>query len=118
MIKPQTPNDDKIARRSIHSLTEDQHEKLHEASLEILPRTGARFYDEGGLNLFKRAGAEISDGNLVKIPYALVEWAITTAPKDIPIFDQTGRQTMSLGGYRSYFGVGSDCMCIYDIIKL
>lgn len=97
------------------SLTEEQLEKLHDASLEILQRTGTRFYDEEALALLKKAGAKVSDGSLVHIPPDLVDWAIRTAPKDIPIYDQTGRQTMLLGGYRSFFGVGSDCMHIYDL---
>ena len=97
------------------SLTDEQLEKLHEASLEILMRTGSRFFDEEALTLFQKAGANISDGNLVKIPARLIDWALSTAPKDIPIYDQTGRQTMLLGGYRSFFGVGSDCMHIYDL---
>ena len=88
------------------SLTDEQLEKLHEASLEILLRTGSRFFDEEALTLFQKAGANISDGNLVKIPARLIDWALSTAPKDIPIYDQTGRQTMLLGGYRSFFGVG------------
>jgi trimethylamine--corrinoid protein Co-methyltransferase len=96
------------------SLTEDQITLLHEASLEIMARTGMRFYEQEALDLFKKAGADVSDGNLVRLPPHLVEWALRTAPKNITIFDQTGRRVMSLGGYRSYFGVGSDCMHIYD----
>ncbi|MBS1252108.1 MAG: Glycine betaine methyltransferase [Anaerolineales bacterium] len=96
------------------SLTEDQIALLHEASLEIMARTGMRFHVKDALDLFRKAGASVSDGNLVRIPPHLVEWALRTAPKNITIFDQTGRRTMSLGGYRSYFGVGSDCMHIYD----
>ncbi len=97
------------------SLTDDQITLLHEASLEIMARTGMRFYDQEALDLFKRAGASISDGNLVRIPSHLVEWALRTVPKNIPIYDRNGRRAMSLGGYRSYFGVGSDCMHIYDL---
>jgi trimethylamine--corrinoid protein Co-methyltransferase len=96
------------------SLTEDQIALLHEASLEIMARTGMRFYAQEALDLFKKAGASVSDGNLVRIPPHLVEWALRTAPKNITIFDRNGQRAMSLGGYRSYFGVGSDCMHIYD----
>ncbi len=97
-----------------HSLTQDQLELLHQASLEILNRTGMRFYDQEALDLFKKAGVEVTDGNLVRIPSHRVEWALRTAPKNITIYDRVGRRVMELGGYRSYFGVGSDCMSIYD----
>ncbi len=97
------------------SLTDDQISLLHEASLEIMSRTGMRFYDQEALDLFSKAGASISDGNLVRFPPHLVEWALRTVPKNITIYDRNGQRAMSLGGYRSYFGVGSDCMSIYDL---
>ena len=105
------------------SLTEDQICLLHEASLEIMARTGMRFYAQEALDLFRKAGASISDGNasagsagaLVRIPPHLVEWALRTVPKNITIYDRNGQRAMFLGGYRSYFGVGSDCMNIYDL---
>jgi trimethylamine--corrinoid protein Co-methyltransferase len=97
------------------SLTGDQISLLHEASLEIMARTGMRFFEEEALNLFRKAGADVSDGNLVRIPSHLVEWALRTAPKNITLFDQTGQRAMSLGGYRSYFGPGSDCSYVYDL---
>ena len=111
------PKISESSRRAVryHSLTDEQLDKLHQASLEILSRTGVLFYDEEALTLFKKAGATISDGNLVKIPSKMIDWAVSTAPQNIPIYDQTGRQTMLLGGYRSFFGVGSDCMHVYDL---
>jgi trimethylamine--corrinoid protein Co-methyltransferase len=96
------------------SLTDDQIALLHEASLEIMNRTGMLFHDQEAIDLFKKAGASISDGNLVRIPSHLVYWALHTAPKHIIIYDRDGRRAMSLGGHRTYFGVGSDCMYIYD----
>ncbi|MBG7610371.1 MAG: trimethylamine methyltransferase family protein [Anaerolineae bacterium] len=98
-----------------NSLSPDQLSLLHEASLEIMSRTGMRFFDQSALDLFSKGGAKISDGNLVSIPSHLVDWALRTAPKNITIFDQTGQRAMSLGEHRSYFGVGSDCMYIYDL---
>jgi len=97
------------------SLSDDQLGLLHEASLEIMTRTGMRFYEDEALDLFKKAGAHISEGNLVRIPPHLVEWAVRAAPKNITLFDQMGQRAMALGGYRSYFGPGSDCSYIYDL---
>ena len=37
------------------SLTDDQISLLHEASLEIMVRTGMRFYDQEALDLFRKA---------------------------------------------------------------
>lgn len=99
----------------LNSLTADQVSKLHQASLEILTHTGMRFFEDEAIELFTKGGAIITDGNLVHIPSGLVEWAIKAAPKNITIFDQTGKPAMNLGNYRSYYGPGSDCMSIYDI---
>jgi trimethylamine--corrinoid protein Co-methyltransferase len=97
------------------SLNKDKLSLLHDASLEIMDRTGMRFHLREAVDLFRKAGAPVSDGNLVRIPPRLVEWALHTAPKNVTIFDQNGRRTMALGGYRSYFGPGSDCSYIYDL---
>ena len=99
----------------LNSLKNDQLATLHEASMEIMSRTGMRFFDQEALELFKKGGAKVTDGNLVCIPSKLVEWAIQTAPKNITIYDQTGRSVMNLGEYCSYCGPGSDCMNFYDL---
>ncbi|MBC8496985.1 MAG: trimethylamine methyltransferase family protein [Anaerolineales bacterium] len=113
-----SPSFDHLSSRSStrsNSLTREEITLLHEASLEIMARTGMRFFDQEALELFRKGGAQVTDGNLVCIPSHLVEWALRSAPKNITIFDQTGKRAMSLGGYRSYFGPGSDCMYIYDL---
>ena len=61
-------------------LTPEQCDRLHHASLEILERTGVRLYEPEALDLLKRAGAHISDGNRARIPARLVEQALATAP--------------------------------------
>lgn len=96
-------------------LTDDEMLLLHQASLEVLERTGMRFHAAEAVELFRRAGAAVTDGNLVRIPPHLVERALQTAPKNISIFDRNGRQAMALGGYRSYYGPGSDAAHIYDL---
>jgi trimethylamine--corrinoid protein Co-methyltransferase len=101
-------------RAGFRNLNQDQIDTLHDASLEIMDRTGMRFFDQEAVDLFKKAGADISDGNLVRIPPRLVEWALRTVPKNVIIFDRNQRKSMLLGGDRSYFGPGSDCMSIYD----
>ena len=97
------------------TLDPEQIETLHNASLEIMERTGMRFFDPEALEIFKKAGAQISDGNLVKIPADLVAWALGCVPDHVNIYDRNKQLSMALGGHRSYFGVGSDCMSIYDL---
>jgi trimethylamine--corrinoid protein Co-methyltransferase len=47
-----------------------------------------RFFDQEALDLFRKGGASLSDGNLVRIPSHLVEWALQTVPKNINIYDR------------------------------
>ena len=49
------------------TLDKDQINTLHAASLEIMERTGMRFFDPEALDLFRSAGCRISDGNIVHL---------------------------------------------------
>jgi trimethylamine---corrinoid protein Co-methyltransferase len=100
----------------LRCLGDDEVGLLHSASLEILQRYGMRFHSDVAVALFRRGGATVSDGNLVRIPPHLVEWALRGAPKNITVFDRNGRRAMSLGGCRSYYGPGSDAANIYDLV--
>jgi len=97
------------------NLDQAQIDVLHDASLEIMERTGMRFFDQEALDLFKKAGCHVSDGNIVHIPSKLVDWARSTVPENVDIFDRNQQCAMQLGGDRTHYGVGSDCMSIYDL---
>ena len=57
-------------------LSDNQVERLHHASLEILGRTGVRLFEPEALELLKKKGVQV-DGNLVHISPGLVEWALS-----------------------------------------
>jgi len=99
-----------IARK----LTEAQARKLHAACLEILERTGVRVYEPEGVELLRKAGAGVEDGNRVRIPPKLVERALTTAPRTLTIHDRSGRPAFHLGAGETYFGTGSECLSLID----
>ena len=96
-------------------LTDDQLAQLHSASLEILERTGALLYEQEAIDLLTKAGAHVEDGNRVRIPSHLVEWAIRTAPKRITLCDRDGNRVMPMEGYNVFYGPGSDCPNIIDL---
>jgi trimethylamine---corrinoid protein Co-methyltransferase len=95
-------------------LSQEQRQTIHEASLEILERTGVRLHLPRALEMLRKAGAQVSDGDLVRIPAGLVEKALRTVPHQIPIFDRFGEPAMVLGDGQSYYGPGSDCLYIVD----
>jgi trimethylamine--corrinoid protein Co-methyltransferase len=95
-------------------LSNDQLAQIHNASLEILDRTGVCLYEEEALNLLKKAGVKVEDDNRVRIPPGLVEWALSIAPKRVVLCDRNGRRVMPLERNNVFFGPGSDCPNILD----
>jgi trimethylamine--corrinoid protein Co-methyltransferase len=101
-------------RPRFNVLTDTQIRDLHLATLELLRRTGIRFFSEEAVGLLKNAGAFVQDGNLVKFPAQMVEKAIASAPSRVTVCDRDGEPAMFLEGDRSYFGPGSDCLNLLD----
>ena len=106
--------DIRINDRNFDRLSPEQCQKLHNASLEILARTGVRLYYQEAVDLLKKAGAFVSEGNRVRIPPGLVEKAFSTVPNRITLYDRRGQPALSLEDYRCYYGPGSDCLNIID----
>ncbi len=100
----------RIVQPSIRMLTPDDCQKIHEASLEILRKTGVRVYHAGALALLRKAGALVTDENLVRIPASLVEWAMRQAPSSVALCARgSSRVVAPLYGNNVNFGPGSDC---------
>jgi len=93
--------------------TDDQVRQIHEASLEILQEIGLRIQEPEALELLRHGGAVV-DGSLVRIPSWRVDWALRRAPKQLTLFDQSGKPAIRLRGRVSYFGNGSDLLYIID----
>ena len=96
------------------ALSESQIQDLHLAALEVLRRTGIRFYHQEALDMLTQAGAFVSEGNLVKFPAAMVDEAIASAPSRIILCDRDGEASVFLEGTRVWFGTGSDCLNFLD----
>jgi trimethylamine--corrinoid protein Co-methyltransferase len=95
-------------------LSDQQCEALHSASLEILERTGARLHHQPAVDMLRRAGASVTEGNRVRIPAEMVEAALETAPKEVLLHNRNGEPSLRIGGYRTFYGTGSDCLNILD----
>ena len=95
-------------------LTDQQQAQMKAASLEILECTGVRLFCQEALDLLRKAGLQVEDGNRVRIPAPFVEQAVAIAPHQVTLFDRHGAPVMPIGGYRSFFGPGSDCLHIID----
>jgi trimethylamine--corrinoid protein Co-methyltransferase len=107
-------NDHVFSSAQFRRLSDRQCQRLHWACLEILERTGVRLYDQEALDLLKKAGVPVTDGNRVRISAGMVEKAFTTVPKQVTLCDRHGNRVMPVEGHRSFFGPGSDCPNIVD----
>ena len=107
-------NDDTDFRDPINRFSLTKCQKIHEASLEILDRVGARLHLEEAIQLLRKAGAKVIDSNLVRIPSHLVENALATVPKKVVLYDRHERPAIHLGNNNRYYGPSSDCLNIID----
>jgi trimethylamine---corrinoid protein Co-methyltransferase len=94
-------------------LNDNQCEVLHEATLEVLERTGLIVEDEEALRLLAVGGADV-DGTRVRIGPQMVERALATVPREVTLYDRNGEPRLVFAGRGTYFGTGSDCMFCYD----
>jgi trimethylamine--corrinoid protein Co-methyltransferase len=113
MAKIQT-NDQTFLSAHFRKMSDAQCEKIHWASLEVMERTGVRLYEQEAIDLLRKVGACVSDGNLVRVPSWLVEKAFTTVPRRIVLCDRHANRVMPIEGHRSFYGPGSDCLNIID----
>jgi len=86
-------------------LSEDQCGQIYHAALEILERTGAKVFNKKALDVYKKAGCWV-DGEHVKFPIGLSEWAVRTAPSKVLLYNRDGENPLSLEGYNTYYGPG------------
>jgi trimethylamine--corrinoid protein Co-methyltransferase len=88
-------------------------EKIHLASLEILERIGVDVHEERARQLLVKGGAR-ADGVRVQIPEYMVERALSLAPRRMTLYNRKGVVALRAWGYNTYYGGGSDCLNILD----
>jgi trimethylamine--corrinoid protein Co-methyltransferase len=96
-------------------LSDVQLAEIHDASLEILRRTGVRVRDDEALDILRDAGCDVSDSDLVKYPAKVIQEALDHAPSRIVLHGRDGGPRVFLEGERSFFGTGSDLPNTLDL---
>jgi trimethylamine--corrinoid protein Co-methyltransferase len=94
-------------------LSEAQIQQIHQASLQVLARTGLHVENESALALYRAGGAQI-DGNRVRLPAAMVEAALASAPERVLLAGRDAAQDLVLEGKRVYAGTGGSPTMILD----
>jgi trimethylamine--corrinoid protein Co-methyltransferase len=92
---------------------EQECERIHVASLEILERVGIDVHDEKARQLLVKGGAK-TDGIRVRVPEHMVETALALTPKRMTLYNRDRQVAIRAWAYNTYYGGGSDCLNILD----
>ena len=97
-------------------LTEGQVQRIHQAALSILERTGVQIEEPEALRLFEEAGATVDrTASRVRIPGALVEDAVDWAPSRVVLAGRDPRWDLELEGARVHIGTGGAALKVVDM---
>ena len=99
---------------SLNWVTPSQLEQIHNASLEVLERTGMLVKHKEALALLKEAGCRVK-GERAWIPGWLVEECVRMAPSRVAVANRLGERVMPLEKNRVYYGTGSDLPFTIDL---
>jgi trimethylamine---corrinoid protein Co-methyltransferase len=97
----------------LNTLSKEKCEVIHLSTLEVLKRTGVEVKEPKAVEIMKQGGC-FTDGDRVRIPAHLVEWALKNVPPRVSVSDRNGNPAMFLEEYRTYFGTGSDTPFVVD----
>ncbi|MFW6138069.1 MAG: trimethylamine methyltransferase family protein [Spirochaetota bacterium] len=95
-------------------LTKAKAKKIHEASCNILEKTGFKLNHEEAEDLLLSAGAKKDSEERILIPHSMVEEALAKVNKKIQFYDREGKKAILVKPGRTYFGPGSDALYNID----
>jgi len=103
-------------RLKLEILTPDEVQQIHEATLEIIEKTGVRFPSKKALDIWEKNGADVDrETMVVKAPPDLIEEAIKLCPPDYVLAARDPAQDLPLDGNHVYVGTDGCGVQILDI---
>lgn len=99
----------KIARFEV--LSQDEVERIHAASMEILAEVGIKVNYKKAREIFRKAGADVDEETMaVKLPEKLVRWAVDQAPERFSLYGIDAEFRLEIGPGQSapvFAGLGT-----------
>lgn len=83
-------------------VTEEDIQKIHEATLKIFSEVGIKFHSEKAINVFKEYGARV-EGEVVYIDEALLNKAMKTVPSSFVVRAREEKYNVEVGGEKQIF---------------
>jgi trimethylamine--corrinoid protein Co-methyltransferase len=97
-------------------LAEADVQRIHEAALQVLERTGVEVFESECRDIFQAAGASLDkSNNRVFIPRALVGAALQTVDREVILYSRDGRTDLNLRGKRVHLGTGGAAVYVLDL---
>lgn len=92
-------------------LSQDEIIRIHEASLEILEKTGLIIESETVLKLLEENGCPVDyESKVSKFPRSVVEKALSTCPQTFPVLNREGGEAFVMGGGKCLCGSGHNAV--------
>ena len=91
-------------------------QRIHEAALTVLERTGVEIMASECRSLMETAGARVDKANnRVFIPRKMVKSALKTVNRDVILYSQDGSMDLHLRGKRVHLGTGGAAVTVLDL---
>ena len=115
--EPERTEEASLIQPRLDVLSRGQMQQIHDYSLRILSTCGVRVDSDQARQLFVKAAGEAAvDGNRVRIPSDLVDWALAAAPASVDVYDRRGNLAFRLPD-RARFGVGVTALQYQDPVS-
>src|SRR5262245_55493347 len=96
-----------IARPTLTLLSLEQIQRVHEAALKVLEKTGVLVESDRARAVYAKGSDSILiEDNRVKFKRDIVEWAIKAAPSTYDVYNRLGEKVFTLGEGPTRFGNG------------
>ena len=97
-------------------LAEADVQRIHEAALSVLERTGVEILESECRQIFEQAGARVDKArNRVFIPRGMIEAALKIVNRDVVLYSRDGQTDLHLRGKRVHLGTGGAAVLILDL---
>jgi trimethylamine--corrinoid protein Co-methyltransferase len=96
-------------------LSQDEIQKIHLATFEVLETVGVMFEHDAALKIFEQAGAVVdSKRRIVRIPEYLVNEALKKTPSQVIFLARDKKYNLRIGGKRVHFTNGYGAIYVLD----
>jgi trimethylamine--corrinoid protein Co-methyltransferase len=99
----------------LQPLSVDELYKIHVSSLEILERKGVLVYEPEAVSVFEKAGCDVQENKLVRIPQYLVKESINKAPSSVTLCGREKENDFTLGNGQFYGGICGTAPHVLDL---